>query len=87
MARLVSALVQQPAILGFGIDENTAHAIRGNELDVIGAGAVTVVDVTNISHTNIDALLPDELLALCGVKLHILPHGYRFDLARRLPIV
>ena len=86
LARLVSALVQQPAVLGFGIDENTAIAIRGNELDVIGKGAVTVVDVANISHSNIDALLPDEPRALCGVKLHILPHGYRFDLARRLPI-
>jgi cyanophycinase len=26
-------------------------------------------------------------LALCGVKLHILPHGYRFDLSTRKPIL
>jgi cyanophycinase len=30
--------------------------------------------------------LKDEDLAICGAKLHILPHGYRFDLASRQPI-
>ena len=54
---------------------------------MIGEGAVTVVDVSEITHTNLDQILKDEDLALCGVKLHILPHGYRFDLKSRKPIV
>ena len=86
LGRLVSAVVQQPVVLGFGIDENTAIAVNGNEVEVIGEGAITVIDVANIQHTNIHETLRDESIALCGAKLHILPHGYKFDLAKRQPI-
>jgi len=87
LGRLLSAVAQQPVALGFGIDENTAIAVKGTEFEVIGEGAVTVVDVSGITHTNLDKILKDEDLALCGVNLHILPHGYRFDLKSRRPIV
>ena len=83
LGRFISALMQQPAILGFGIDENTAIAVNGDEIEVIGDGAVTIVDVANVSHTNFDESLHDEALAICGAKLHILPDGYRFSLKQR----
>lgn len=86
LGRLLSALSQQPAVLGFGIDENTAIAIDGNEIEVIGEGAITVVDVAHITHTNVEELLKDEAMAICNAKLHILPHGYKFDLEKRAPI-
>lgn len=76
-------MIQQPAVLGFGIDENTAIAVDGDEIEVIGDGAVTIVDVANISHTNLNESLHDEALAICGAKLHILPDGYRFSLKQR----
>lgn len=87
LGRLLSAVAQQPVVLGFGIDENTAIVVNNNQLEVIGEGAVTVIDVSGITHTNLDNILKDEDLALCGVKLHILPHGYRFDIASRQPII
>ena len=87
IGRLLSAVAQQPVNLGFGIDENTAVVVNNNQFEVIGEGAVTVLDVSEITHTNLNSILKDEDLALCGVKLHILPHGYRFDLASRKPIV
>ena len=87
IGRLLSAVAQQPVVLGFGIDENTAVVVNNNQLEVIGEGAVTVIDVSDITHTNLDQILKDEDLALCGVKLHILPHGYRFDLGSRKPIL
>lgn len=83
LGRLVSALIQQPGVLGFGIDENTAIAVNGDEIEVIGEGAVTIVDVANISHTNLKESLQDEALAICGAKLHILPNSYRFSLKKR----
>jgi cyanophycinase len=83
LGRLLSAVAQQPVVLGFGIDENTAIAVNGEEIEVIGEHSVTVVDVSNITHNNVNNLLKDEALAICGVKLHILPHGYRFDLKTR----
>lgn len=83
LGRLLATVAQEPVVLGFGIDENTAIAIDGDELEVIGEGAVTVVDVSNLTHTNVNELLRDEPLALCDVRLHVLPHGYRFDLKNR----
>lgn len=87
LGRLLSALIQQPAVLGFGIDENTAVIVKGNEFEVIGEGAITVIDVSNITHSNVDTLLKDEALAICGAKLHILPEGYRFNIKTRKPVL
>jgi len=83
LGRLLSALAQQPANLGFGIDENTAIVVSGKVVEVIGEGAVTIVDESTVTHSNINDLLQDEALALCGAKLHILPNGYKFDLEQR----
>jgi cyanophycinase len=44
LGRLISALTQQPAVLGFGIDENTAIAVKEDEIEVIGEGAITIID-------------------------------------------
>lgn len=87
LGRLVSALLLQPAVLGFGIDENTAILVSGDEFEVIGESAVTVIDESEKLHDNMEGLLKDEGLAICGAKLHILPHGYRFNLKTRQPVL
>ncbi|MFE4106712.1 cyanophycinase [Almyronema epifaneia] len=87
LGRLLTALLLEPHVLGLGIDENTAVVVQGDDLEVIGAGAVTVVDESETSHNNLSRLLKDEAMAVFGVKLHILPHGYRFNLKTRQPSV
>ena len=87
LGRLITALVREPAVLGFGIDENTAIAITDDQIEVIGEGSVTIVDESESTHNNADQILRDEPLAICGAKLHILPHGYKFDLKTRQPIL
>lgn len=87
LGRLISALAQQPAVLGFGIDENTAIIINDHHVEVIGEGCVTVVDESEVVHNNVEEILKDEALAFCGAKLHILPHGYKFDLSTHKPIL
>lgn len=87
LGRLISALAQQPAVLGFGIDENTAMVVTDSQFEVIGEGCITVVDESTATHSNVDDILRDEPLAICGAKLHILPHGYKFDLKTRKPII
>jgi cyanophycinase len=87
LGRLISALLIEPAVLGFGIDENTAMVVTDNQIEIIGEGCVTVVDESEATHSNIDDILKDEPLAICGAKLHILPHGYKFDLKTRKPIL
>ncbi|MEA5568065.1 cyanophycinase [Anabaena sp. UHCC 0399] len=87
LGRLITALMQEPATLGFGIDENTAMVVTDNQIEIIGEGAVTIVDDSETTYSNIDVILKDEPLAICGAKLHILPHGYKFDLQTRKPIL
>lgn len=87
LGRLISALVQQPAIMGIGIDEDTAVIVDGDEFEVVGKSSVTVVDESEATHNNLEGLLRDEGLAICGVKLHILAQGYRFNLKTRQVIV
>jgi cyanophycinase len=87
LGRLISALLLEPAVLGFGIDENTALVVTDHQMEVIGEGSVTVVDESEAIHSNIDNILKDEPLAICGAKLHILPRGYKFDLKTRKPIL
>jgi cyanophycinase len=86
LGRLLAALVLEPAVLGLGIDEDTAIIVNDDEFEVVGQGAVTVVDETTSTHNNLEGLLKDEPIALCGVQLHILPHGYRFNLKTHLPL-
>lgn len=87
LGRLLAALVLQPAMLGLGIDEDTSIIVNGDEFQVVGQGCITVVDEATATHNNLSGLLKDEAIALCGVKLHILPHGYRFNLKKHLPLV
>lgn len=84
IGRLMVAVAENPYVLGVGIDENTAIIVEPNDIfRVIGEGTVTVIDGSNISYTNVSELKPDQSLALCDVKIHILPKDYHFDLKKR----
>ena len=87
LGRLISALVQEPAGLGFGIDENTAMVVTDHQIEIIGEGSVTIIDESEATYNNMGEILKDEPLAIFGAKLHILPHGYKFDLKTRKPIL
>jgi cyanophycinase len=87
LGRLIATLVQQPVALGFGIDEDTAIVVNGDEIKVVGSHSVTIVDESEATYNNLDEILKDEAMAVCGVKLHILPHGFRFNIKTRKPIV
>jgi cyanophycinase len=85
--RLLTAVAHYPQDLGLGIDENTALVVNKNEFEVIGEGAVTVIDAGAMSYTNLPYADECGGLALYGVTIHVLPAGYKFDLANRKPIV
>ncbi|BAY15799.1 cyanophycinase [Nostoc sp. HK-01] len=87
LGRLITALIHEPAVLGFGIDENTAIAVTDDQIEIIGEGSVTIVDESESTYNNADTILRDEPLAICGAKLHILPHGYKFNLKTRQAIL
>jgi cyanophycinase len=87
IGRLLTAVAHYPQDIGIGIDENTAMIVNDREFEVIGEGAVTVVDAGGITYTNLPKIEDGDALALYGVKLHILSAGHRFDLGNRCPIM
>jgi cyanophycinase len=81
--RLLSLVAQSPSLLGLGVDEDTAAVINdGRRLEVIGRGAVTVVDGQNLVSNAFVAKRTTPLL-VSGAVLHVLPAGGQFDLTSR----
>jgi cyanophycinase len=85
IGRLIGAVSQNPRMLGIGIDENTAIVVRGHRFDVIGKGAVYLVDAGDVSHSNIAEASADEALSIYDLRLHVLSSGDAFDLQTRRP--
>jgi cyanophycinase len=84
LGRLMTALAYNPFAIGLGLDEDTAAFIHpDNEVEVIGAGAITVVDVSDLSFSSMARVREGEPVQLIGVKLHILSDGARFRLDTR----
>jgi cyanophycinase len=82
--RLLSLVAQSPSLLGIGVDEDTAAVVRdGNQLEVVGRGAVTIVDGSHLVSNAYTAKRTAPLL-VSGATVHVLPAGSRFDLSRRL---
>jgi len=88
IGRLLSAIAQNPNVLGIGIDEDTAIIVKPDStFKVIGSHAVTILDGKNCTHTNTSESSPDGILALANITLHILPKGYHFNLQARVPVI
>lgn len=83
MGRLLGAVALNPRNLGLGIDEDTAILADDSHFEVIGAGAVYVVDGTRISYSSLSEQNPEGVVSIDDVTLHVLGQGDRFDLARR----
>jgi cyanophycinase len=88
IGRLLSALAQNPGILAIGLDEDTAIAVHCDAgfLEVVGSRTVTILDGRPVEQTNASESTPRQPLALTYVTLHVLPHGYGFDVIRRRPV-
>lgn len=85
IGRLLTAVAQNPYILGIGIDEDTAILVYPDaKLEIIGSQTVTFIDARQIRDSNVSELTPGQALAIENVILHVLPRGYGFDLVRRM---
>jgi cyanophycinase len=82
--RLLCGIAENPNVIGIGIDENTAIKVYPDiHFEVIGENSVTVIDGSTIQSSNVAELEPNELLAIVGVSVHILPYGYGYDLVTK----
>jgi cyanophycinase len=86
VGRLIGAVAQNPKNLGIGIDEDTAIVVeRGNGFYVLGAGAVYVIDGSEVTYSNIAEEAMMKTLSIYDVRMHVLSQGDRFDLLNRRP--
>jgi cyanophycinase len=84
LGRLLTALAYNPFAIGFGLDEDTAAFIGPDGwMEVVGTGAITVVDVSDLEHSSMDSAGHHRPVCLVGVRLHVLVGGARFNIDTR----
>lgn len=84
LGRLLTALAYNPFAFGIGLDEDTAVFIGPDDtFEVVGAGAVTVVDPGDVDYSSMDQAERGEPVCIIGVRLHVLTRGAGFDLHLR----
>lgn len=74
-ARLISAVIDNPRLLGVGIDEETAILVSLSDFKVVGSGTVTVFDARR---ARIPAFQRGESQSGSGIAMDVLRDGDRF---------
>ncbi len=84
LGRLLTALSYNPFLIGVGIDEDTAFLIDGNNnCEVLGSGAVTILDASQLTHSSRSHADQGAALSLVDMRLHVLAQGCRYNLDSR----
>ncbi len=79
-SRLAQMVALYPHKTGIGLGEDTGVIItKEHELEVIGSGAVLVVDGLLIKHNNISHITDGSPISLENLRVHILQMGNRFN--------
>ncbi len=84
LGRLLTALSYNPFLIGIGIDEDTAFLIDGdNQCEVVGSGAVTILDASRLSHSSRSSADSGAHISLVDMRLHVLVEGGEYNLDSR----
>lgn len=84
LGRLLAALAYNPFAIGLGLDEDTAAFIGpDNTVEVVGSGAITVVDASGMQFSSIDRAEEGDTVCMLGVAIHILIAGATYNLHSR----
>jgi cyanophycinase len=84
LGRLLTALAFNPRPIGLGLDEDTAAFISPDDiLHVVGTGALTVVDPSQMDFSSMDSASRHDPLSITGIQMHILADGCTFDIKSR----
>ncbi len=82
--RLAQAVASNPQCTGIGLGEDTGVIVsEGNFLEVIGSGAVVIVDGRDIKHTNITDVGESSPICIENIKVNILVKGNGYLLKER----
>ena len=84
LGRLLSAVAYNPFASGIGIDENTAAFIDPDGmLEVVGSGAITVIDPSELSHSSMGSKRKGTPINLTNLRLHLLTRGAKYNVNTR----
>ena len=75
--RLISAVLDHPALIGVGIDEATAVIVKDDAFDVIGKSSVVVIDARQ---AQVDKAATGTLVSGRNLKLSVLRAGQTYPL-------
>ena len=78
--RLISAVLDNPSLVGVGIDETTAVFVTGSTFEVLGQNSVLVIDART---AQVDKAAAGELATGRGVVMAVLKAGMTYDLGGR----
>jgi len=82
--RLAQAVASNPQCAGIGLGEDTGVIITdGNHIEVVGSGAVVIVDGKDIRHSNITDVNIGEPISVENIRVNILVRGNAFLLKER----
>lgn len=81
--RLFVAIAEFPALMGLGIDEDTALIVRREIGTVVGKGGVTFVDGSSVRFNNANDVTKGPELTISALRVGIVGTGQQFNLKKR----
>ncbi|HET9635138.1 MAG TPA: cyanophycinase [Gemmatimonadaceae bacterium] len=81
--RLFVAIAEFPALMGLGIDEDTALIVRREIGTVVGKGGVTFVDGSSVRFNNASDVTKGPELTISALRVGIVGTGQQFNLKKR----
>ena len=84
LGRLLTAIAYNPRPIGVGLDEDTAAFIApDNSLEVVGTGAITIVDPSEMDFSSMASVESRDPVCLINIRLHVLVQGGSYDIESR----
>ena len=81
--RLFVAIAEFPALMGLGIDEDTALIVKRELGTVVGKGGVTFVDGSSVRFNNATDVTKGPELTISALRVGIVGTGQQFNLRKR----
>jgi cyanophycinase len=84
--RLAQVIATNPTCIGFGLEENTAMIVRkGQDMEVIGSGVVTVMEGFNLENVEITSFRKNMHVSLRNLNVHLLGRGDKYTITQVNP--
>lgn len=83
--RLSVAVANNPDHIGIGLEEDTGIIIRrGNKIEAIGSGLVTIMDARNVQKANASVRSGDHEIFIENLLVHVLSNNDHFVLNKKM---